>query len=169
MNRNIKVNEQGAAINRREALTAMAGLTFSFAFSTEAIGPALAQVFFDGGLRKAQKAEAVAAWDGTVAGYRQTVLTAFQEVEDNLQSLTVLEQEAAVQDDAVKAARESATIASNQYRAGTTSYLTVVVLQAAALNNERTALGILGRRLAGSVNLIKAMGGGWNAAALAEK
>src|SRR5262249_19368590 len=100
------------------------------------LGPALAQIFFDGGLRKAQKAQAIAAWDGTVADYRQTVLAAFQEVEDNLQSLTVLEQEAAVQDDAVKAARESATIANNQYRAGTTSYLTVVVLQAAALNNE---------------------------------
>jgi NodT family efflux transporter outer membrane factor (OMF) lipoprotein len=130
------------------------------------IGPALAQTIFDAGLRTAQKDEAIAAWDGTVANYRQTVLNAFQEVEDNLTALSVLELEAAVQDEAVKAARESATIANNQYRAGTASYLAVVVLQAAALNNERTALAILARRLAASVALIKALGGGWSAADL---
>jgi NodT family efflux transporter outer membrane factor (OMF) lipoprotein len=130
------------------------------------IGPALAQTLFDAGLRKAQKDEAIAAWDGTVASYRQTVLNAFQEVEDNLTALQILEQEAAVQDDAVKSARESAAIANNQYKAGTTSYLAVVVLQRAALDNERTALGIRGRRLAASVGLIKALGGGWNAATL---
>jgi outer membrane protein TolC len=124
----------------------------------------VAQTLFDAGLRRAQKAEAVAAWDGAVANYRQTVLTAFQEVEDNLAALSVLEQEAAVQDDAVRAAKESAAIASNQYRSGITSYLAVVVLQAAALNNERTALNLLGRRLTASVALIKALGGGWSAA-----
>ena len=95
------------------------------------------------------------------------MLTGFQEVEDNLAALALLEQEAAVQDEAVKAARESATIATNQYKAGTANYLAVVVLQAAALNNERTALAILGRRLTASVGLIKALGGGWNADSLA--
>ena len=131
------------------------------------LGPALAQALFDAGLRSAQKAQAVATYDETVANYRSTVLTAFQEVEDNLTALALLEQEAAVQDDAVKAARESATIATNQYKAGTTSYLAVVVLQAAALNNERSALAILARRLTASVGLIKAVGGGWNADSLA--
>jgi NodT family efflux transporter outer membrane factor (OMF) lipoprotein len=130
------------------------------------LGPVLAQTLFDAGLRWAQKEHAIATYDETVASYRSTVLGAFQEVEDNLAALALLEQEAAVQDDAVKAARESAAIATNQYKAGTASYLAVVVLQAAALNNERTALAILARRLAASVALIKALGGGWSAARL---
>jgi NodT family efflux transporter outer membrane factor (OMF) lipoprotein len=131
------------------------------------LGAGLAQSLFDAGLRSAQKAQAIATYDETVAAYRSTVLDAFQEVEDNLVALALLEQEAAVQDDAVRAARESAAIAVNQYRAGTASYVVVVVLQAAALNNERTALAILARRLTASVGLIKALGGGWNAAAIA--
>jgi NodT family efflux transporter outer membrane factor (OMF) lipoprotein len=131
------------------------------------LGPALAQSVFDAGLRSAQKSEAIATYDATVANYRATVLTAFADVEDNLASLSLLAQEAAVQDDAVKAARESATIATNQYKAGIANYLAVVVLQASALTSERTALTILGRRLTSSVGLIKALGGGWDAAALA--
>ncbi len=95
------------------------------------------------------------------------MLTGFQEVEDNLAALSILEREAVLQDAAVKAARESATIANNQYKAGTTTYLTVVVLQSATLNSERTALGILARRLTASVGLIKALGGGWDASTLA--
>ena len=132
------------------------------------LGPALAQTIFDAGLRSAQKAQAVATYDETVANYRSTVLSGFQDVEDNLAALELLAQEALVQDDAVKAARESATIANNQYKAGTANYLAVVVLQANALNNERTALVILGRRLTASVGLIKALGGGWDAAALVQ-
>jgi hypothetical protein len=129
-----------------------------------ALGPALiAQTIFDAGLRKAQSAQAVAAYDATVATYRQTVLNGFQEVEDNLASLRILEQEAAFQDTAVRAAREAAAITLNQYKAGIANYLAVVVLQNAALNSERTSLGILGRRLSASVNLIRALGGGWNA------
>jgi len=132
------------------------------------IGASLAETIFDAGLRDAQKAEAVATYDQTVATYRSTVLNAFQEVEDNLVALGLLETEAAVQDDAVKASREATTIALNQYKAGTANYLAVVVLQAAQLNNERTALAILGRRLTANVGLIKALGGGWSAASLAE-
>jgi NodT family efflux transporter outer membrane factor (OMF) lipoprotein len=128
------------------------------------LGPALAQVIFDAGLRRAQTAQAIATYDENVANYRQTVLTGFQEVEDNLAALKILEQEAAVQDEAVKAARESLAIVLNQYRAGTANYLAVVVIQAAALNNERTAISILGRRLTASVALIKALGGGWKIA-----
>jgi NodT family efflux transporter outer membrane factor (OMF) lipoprotein len=128
------------------------------------LGPALAQIIFDAGLRRAQTAQAIATYDENVANYRQTVLAGFQEVEDNLAALRILEQEAAVQDEAVKAARESLAIVLNQYRAGTANYLAVVVIQAAALNNERTAIGILGRRLTASVTLIKALGGGWKEA-----
>jgi NodT family efflux transporter outer membrane factor (OMF) lipoprotein len=126
------------------------------------VGAALAQTLFDGGLRKAQTDQAIAAYDASVAGYRQTVLTAFQDVEDNLAALRLLEQQAIVQDEAVAAARESVTITSNQYRAGTANYLAVVVVQAAALNNERAAVTILGQRFTASVALIKALGGGWS-------
>ena len=131
------------------------------------LGPALAQTIFDAGLRDAQKAGAIASYDETVANYRATVLNGFQEVEDSLAALRILEEEAAVQADAVKAARESAAIAVNQYKAGITSYLTVVVLQASALSSERSALGIVGRRLTANVALVKALGGGWNATVLA--
>lgn len=130
------------------------------------LGAALAQTIFDAGLRRAQTAQAIATYDENVANYRQTVLIGFQEVEDNLAALRILEQEGAVQDEAVKAARESLTITLNQYRAGTANYLAVVVAQATALANERTALAILSQRLSASVALIKALGGGWNAAAL---
>jgi NodT family efflux transporter outer membrane factor (OMF) lipoprotein len=126
------------------------------------LGPGLAEVLFDAGLRRAQTDQAIATYDQSVATYRQTVLTAFQDVEDNLAALRILEQEAAVQDEAVKAARESVTITLNQYRAGTVNYLAVVVVQTTALSNERAALTILGQRLADSVALIKALGGGWS-------
>jgi len=128
------------------------------------LGAALAQVVFDAGLRRAQTDQAIAAYDESVANYRQSVLTAFQDVEDNLAALRILEQEASVQEEAVKAARESLAIVLNQYRAGTANYLAVIVIQAATLNNERSAITILGRRLTASVALIKALGGGWNEA-----
>jgi NodT family efflux transporter outer membrane factor (OMF) lipoprotein len=131
------------------------------------LGSSVAQVIFDAGLRRAQTTQAIATYDENVANYRQTVLSGFQEVEDNLAALRILEQEAAVQDDAVKSALESQTITLNQYRAGTANYLAVVIAQATALANERTALAILSRRLTASVTLIKALGGGWNAATVA--
>ena len=129
------------------------------------VGAALAQTLFDAGLRQAQTDQAIAAYDASVAAYRQTVLAAFQDVEDNLAALHYLEEEAAVQDAAVQAARESLTITLNQYRAGTANYLAVVVVQAGTLNNERTAVTILGQRYAASVALIKALGGGWRGVA----
>ncbi|MGH8710711.1 MAG: efflux transporter outer membrane subunit, partial [Burkholderiales bacterium] len=127
-----------------------------------AVGPALAETLFDGGLRRAQTDQARAAYDANVAAYRQTVLTGFKEVEDNLAALRILEQEAEVQDEAVQSARQAVALTTNQYKAGTVNYLNVVVVQAAALNNERTAVDILNRRLVASVLLIKALGGGWN-------
>ena len=133
------------------------------------IGPALAQSIFDAGLRRAQTEQAIAAYDATVAQYRQAVLAGFQEVEDNLAALRILEEEAKVQDEAVRAARESVVLTTNQYKAGTVSYINVVTVQTTQLNNERAAVGILGRRLVAAATLVKALGGGWDAAALARK
>jgi len=131
------------------------------------IGPALAQSIFDAGLRRAQTEQAIAAYDATVAEYRQAVLAGFQEVEDNLAALRILEEEAKVQEDAVRAARESVELTLNQYKAGTVSYINVVTVQTTQLNNERAAVGILGRRLVAAVGLVKALGGGWSASELA--
>jgi NodT family efflux transporter outer membrane factor (OMF) lipoprotein len=131
-----------------------------------AVGPALAATLFDGGLRRAQTDQAIAVYDGNVAAYRQTVLTGFKEVEDNLAALRILEQEAEVQDEAVQSARQTVVLTTNQYKGGRVNYLNVTVVQAAALNNERTAVDILNRRLAASILLIKALGGGWNSSDL---
>jgi NodT family efflux transporter outer membrane factor (OMF) lipoprotein len=129
-------------------------------------GPALVQTLFDAGKRSAEADAARAELDATAAVYRQTVLVAFQEVEDNLSSLQILAQEADVQDAAVRASRESVELAQNQYRAGTISFLEVIIVQTAALTNERTAVAVQGRRLLACVQLVRALGGGWNAAAL---
>ncbi len=134
------------------------------------LGPALAQTIFDAGLRRALTNQAIAAYDANVASYRQTVLGGFQEVEDNLAALQILEAEAGVQEDAVRAARESLDLTINQYKAGTVSYLNVITVQTIWLTNERTAVGIRGRRLVAAVTLVKALGGGWTApAATAQK
>ncbi len=132
-----------------------------------ALGPvALAQTLFDGGARKAQTEQAIAAYEGTVAAYRQTVLASFQQAEDNLSTLRILEDEARVQDEALISARESVTLTTNQYKAGTVSYLNVIITQYVALTNERAVLGIRGQRLTAAILLIKALGGGWNASEL---
>ena len=126
------------------------------------VGPAVTETVFDGGLRSAQTASARAAYDASVAGYRETVLGSFQDVEDNLAALRILETEAREQDEAVRAAERSLALTTNQYRAGIVSYLNVVIAQTAALTSEQTAVGITGRRLNASVLLIKALGGGWS-------
>lgn len=127
-------------------------------------GAALAQSLFDGGLRRAQTAQAIAAHDASVAAYRQTVLSGFQQVEDGLATLRILEQEAEVQGEAVKSAEQALALALNQYKAGMVNYLNVVVAQATALANQRTAVDILSRRVNASVQLITALGGGWTVA-----
>jgi NodT family efflux transporter outer membrane factor (OMF) lipoprotein len=129
------------------------------------LGATLAATLFDGGLRRARDAQAVAAFDGAVAQYRQTVLSGFQDVEDNLATLRVLDEESAAQDRAMQAAQLSERLALSQYRGGTTTYLSVVTAQTLALTNERAAVQLLGRQLVASVALIRATGGGWNAAA----
>ena len=129
-----------------------------------ALGPmALAATLFDGGARKAQTEQAMAAYDGTVAFYRQTVLSGFQDVEDNLAALRILDEEAQLQEQAVNSAHESVTLMTNQYRAGIVSYLNVVTVQTIALTNERAAISISGQRLSAAVLLVKALGGGWSA------
>lgn len=128
------------------------------------IGPQLAATLFDAGLRRAQTQQAVAAYDQQVATYRQTVLGAFQEVEDNLAALNYLAREAVLQNDAVASAKETVGLVLNQYKAGTVSYLNVVVAQATAYTNERTALQVMGRQFSASVLLVAALGGGWDAA-----
>lgn len=125
------------------------------------LGPQLALSLFDGGARSAELERSEAAYDQTVAQYRQSVLDSFREVEDYLVQLRVLEQEAVIQQEALDAARESLRLIENQYRAGTVDFNSVVNVQATALNNERTNLSLLGSRLTASVQLIAALGGGW--------
>ena len=126
------------------------------------VGPALAETLFDGGSRDAVKKQAEAAYDANVATYRQTVLNAFKEVEDNLSALRTLEAEAQTQDEAVQSSRLSTELTLNQYKAGTVNYLNVVTVQAMQHNNEATAVKILGQRLVAAVALVQALGGGWN-------
>jgi len=133
------------------------------------LGPAtLAQTIFDAGARRSVTDQAIASYDATVAAYRQTVLTGFQQVEDNLAALRILAEEGQVQDQAVASARESVLLTTNQYKAGIVSYLNVITAQTIALSSERTALGIAGQRQAAAILLIRALGGGWNEAALTE-
>jgi NodT family efflux transporter outer membrane factor (OMF) lipoprotein len=132
-------------------------------------GPSLAATLFDGGLRSSQKAQAIAAWQQSAAAYRQTVLAAFQEVEDQLATLRVLADEARVQDKAVQAARLGAELTLAQYRAGTIGSLQVIVTNGALLSAERAALDLHSRRLSAAVILIRALGGGWQGDITAEK
>ena len=130
------------------------------------LGPALAQLVFDGGLRRAQSEQALALYDANVAGYRDIVLTAFKEVEDNLVALRLLQQEAKVQEEAVQAARRSLALTTNQYKAGLINYLSVITVQTALLGSEKTTVDLRSRRLTAGVLLIKALGGGWKRADL---
>ena len=127
-----------------------------------AVGASAVETLFDGGRRRALNDQAKAAYDSTVATYRQTVLTGFQQVEDNLAALRILEQEAGVQATAVQAAQRSLDLSNTRYDGGVTSYLEVITAQNAALSDELTAVNILGRRMASAVLLIQAIGGGWD-------
>jgi NodT family efflux transporter outer membrane factor (OMF) lipoprotein len=127
------------------------------------LGPTLAETLFDAGARGAIKAEAVAAYDAAAATYRKSVLTALQNVEDELLALRLLAQESAVEDAAVAASEETLRLTTNQYKAGTVSYLNVIIAQTTALNDRVTALNIHGRQLAASVQLFTGLGGDWNA------
>ena len=144
---------QGDALNQR----------FAPSSRVWSVGASLAETIFDGGTHHAQVDVARAAYDQSVANYRQTVLIAFEQVEDNLAQLRILEQQAEVQASAVQSAELAQRLILNQYLAGTVDYTTVVTAQAVALSNEQTALTITQNRLTASVALVQALGGGWDA------
>ncbi len=131
-----------------------------------AVGPALAQTLFDAGRRRTTSESAHANYDAAVATYRQTSLTAFQEVEDNVAALRILENETQQQQQAVASSQESLQLFTNRYKGGVDTYLQVITAQTIELANERNAIDILRRRLDASVLLIKALGGGWNVSKL---
>ncbi len=131
-----------------------------------AFGSTIAETLFDAGARQATLAAQRAVFDEDVANYRQTVLAAFQQVEDNLAGLRILAEEAKAQDSAVREARNAERIIFNQYRAGTVAYTSVIVAQTTALSDAEAALNVREGRLVDSVALIEALGGGWNAAQL---
>jgi outer membrane protein TolC len=154
-------------------LSASAGLQgnniqnlFSWPAHFWSTGPSLQQTLFDFGRRNATMQQFEAAYNVAVASYRQTVLSAFQDVEDNLSTLRILAQEATQQLEAVAAAEQSLALETERYKAGTVSYLDVITTQTIALNGERASVTILQRRMAAAVNLIRALGGGWDAATL---
>jgi len=131
-----------------------------------AVGASITQTIFDGGRRRATSDAARAAYDATVAGYRQTTLTAFQQVEDNLAALRILELEAHEQRRAVESAQQSLQLFTNRYRGGVDNYLQVITAQTVTLANQRNEIDILRRRMDASVLLVKALGGGWDVAEL---
>ncbi|ADG19342.1 efflux transporter outer membrane subunit [Paraburkholderia atlantica] len=171
---NARIGEAHAAFYPDLTLSASAGLesTFFAPWLTApslfwSLGSQLAGTIFDGGRRNATLKGANAQYDAAVAGYRQTVLTAFQQVEDNLSALNTLANEAQSQQRATAAAQLSLKLTTNRYQAGAVNYLDVVTAQTIALANERNEEQIAGRRLDASVHLLEALGGGWDRASLA--
>ena len=130
------------------------------------VGASVLGTIFDGGRRRASSDQAIAAYDQTVAVYRETVLTSFQQVEDNLAALRILEKEAQTQNEAVLAAQKSLQLSITRYKGGVTSYLEVTTAQSADLADEVTAVNILGRRMVAAVQLVQALGGGWDSSSL---
>ncbi|RDU98195.1 efflux transporter outer membrane subunit [Trinickia dinghuensis] len=172
---NAKIGEARAAFYPNLTLSATAGLesTFFSPWLTApslfwSIGSQLAGTLFDGGRRDATLKGATAQYDGTVADYRQTVLVAFQQVEDDLSSLQTLSSEADTQLRATATAQQSLQLTTNRYQAGAVSYLDVVASQTIALGNERTLDQIQARRIDASVALLKALGGDWDRASLTD-
>ena len=142
------------------------GSLLSSASAFWSAGPAALVNVLDFGRRRAANEQARAAYDVAAAVYRETVLSAFREVEDQLAALRVLEQEATIQDRAVAAAERSLALANNRYRGGVASYLEVITAQSFALGNERAAVNLLTRRMTATVLLLKGLGGNWRAATL---
>jgi len=139
---------------------------FSWPSRFFSVGPAAAETLFDAGLRRATMQQYRAQYDETVANYRQTVLTAFQQVEDNLASLRILSVEIQYQDTAVKSAEKSLAIAKDRYSLGIDPYLNVLTAQTALLSNQETAVNLRIQQMTASGGLIEALGGGWNASQL---
>ena len=130
------------------------------------LGPSLSELIFDAGKRRGQVEQSEASYDQAVATYRQTVLTAFQQVEDQLAALRILQKESQEQASAVAYAERSLQLAVNQYEGGITNYLQVITAQETALQNEVTAVELKTRRMTASVSLVEALGGGWDVSQL---
>jgi NodT family efflux transporter outer membrane factor (OMF) lipoprotein len=139
---------------------------FASPASVWSVGGTIAETILDFGARSAQVEQARALFDQNVASYRETVLSGFQQVEDELSTLRILQQQAAVEIEAVKTAQEAERLTLNQYKAGTVPYSSVITAQTTALQAEETALGVTSNRLTASVTLIQAIGGGWDAGKL---
>jgi NodT family efflux transporter outer membrane factor (OMF) lipoprotein len=166
---NAEIGVTKAAFFPSLTLSATAGLEstsiaswFTWPARFFSLGPTLSQTLFDKGRRKAATEVARAQYDGTVASYRQTVLTAFQEVEDNLAALRILSHELDEQNDAVASSQRALSLSIERYKSGIDSYLSVITAQTTLLNNQRTAVNLQMQQKTASVELIKALGGGWN-------
>jgi NodT family efflux transporter outer membrane factor (OMF) lipoprotein len=144
----------------------MVSQLFTTASRVWSLGAAGAETLFSGGARPAAVAAARATYDQSVATYRQAVLTAFQQVEDALSSLRILEQQASAEAIAVSSTRKAVDVTLNEYRAGTVAYTSVITEQALLLGDQQTALAVQQSRLVESVALIEALGGGWSVGSL---
>jgi NodT family efflux transporter outer membrane factor (OMF) lipoprotein len=166
---NAQIGVAVAAYYPQLTLSASAGLTstsltnwFTWPSRFWSVGPSLSETLFDGGLRRATVMQFRAQYDGTVANYRQTVLTAFQQVEDNLAALRILSVEIQQQDTAVTSADRNLKIATDRYKLGIDPYLNVITAQTSLLSNKQTAVNLRIQQMTASVQLIEALGGGWD-------
>jgi NodT family efflux transporter outer membrane factor (OMF) lipoprotein len=172
---NAQIGVAKAAFYPNITLSASGGLEnlgiaqwFTWPSRVWSVGPSLAETLFDAGLRKATVQQYQAAYDQTVANYRQTVLTAFQQVEDNLAAMRILSQVIEEQDSAIRSADRSLLEATVRYTAGIDPYLNVIAAQTALLSDRETEVNFQMQRMVASVQLIKALGGGWDVRHLAQ-
>ncbi len=170
---NAQIGVARAAYFPTVTLSASAGLLsgaftdwFTWPSRTFSVGPALAETLFDGGLRRATVQQYRAQYDSTVATYRQTVLTAFQQVEDNLAALRILSIEIQQQDRAVTSAERDLSVATDRYRLGIDPYLNVITAQTSLLTNQQTAVNLRMQQMTSTIQLIEALGGGWDTSQL---
>jgi len=170
---NAQIGVARAAYFPTVTLSASAGLLsgaftdwFTWPSRTFSVGPAVAETLFEGGLRRATVQQYRAQYDSTVASYRQTVLTAFQQVEDNLSALRVLSVEIQQQDKAVKSADRYLSVATDRYRLGIDPYLNVITAQTTLLTNQQTAVNLRMQQMTSTIQLIEALGGGWDTSQL---
>jgi len=139
---------------------------FSWPSRFWSVGPAISELIYDGGLRRATMEQYRAQYDQTVANYRGTILTAFQQVEDNLSTLRVLSKEIQEQDTAIQSAQRSLNLATDRYRLGIDPYLNVITAQTTLFSNQQTAVNLRILQIVASVQLIEAVGGGWDSSTL---